>query len=435
MRLPQGRLVGCACVWLLAAAATADNEAHTEMSTSVGYRYGTEDDRTAANVLELAPSVEFDVSEGVSGRLSARARFDRFDLLQPGEPDFDSYEEFTKPAAIGTEATIELRDAYLDINLDRGVLRLGKQQIVWGALDGIKVLDALNPQSFEDFILEDFDASRIGLWSAHLDLSLGDWRAEIALIPDRTVHYVPEPGAWFELTAPRYRFGQTDPSINLETRGTGADDDSGTLGLRVSRYIGGLDVQAVAISGTDFEPLARLTVANGNPVLTTYHERRRLLGVSLGGSFSAFAWRAEMSFSPDRYFSVRHGNMLDHVRLDQFRGAVGFDINGPWGTFVNVQYLHDQLDDAPDGTTRPEEERIVTAFLRKRFAYDTFDVELRGYRSLEFDDHLVRASVEWAVSDNTRLKLAIDEFEGTQTGAFGQFDRRDLVSLTLEHTL
>jgi len=44
-------------------------------------------------------------------------------------------------------------------------LRLGKQQIVWGETDGLKLLDVMNPQNFREFILDEFEDSRLPLWS------------------------------------------------------------------------------------------------------------------------------------------------------------------------------------------------------------------------------------------------------------------------------
>jgi hypothetical protein len=57
------------------------------------------------------------------------------------------------PGRIGT---LELRDLYYEHRLDRSV-RLGKQQIVWGRLDGVKILDVVNPQTFREFILDDLE--------------------------------------------------------------------------------------------------------------------------------------------------------------------------------------------------------------------------------------------------------------------------------------
>lgn len=62
-----------------------------------------------------------------------------------------------------------LREIYLDINLDKWSFRLGKQQVVWGETDGLRLMDIINPQDFRrQFILRDSDEgyehTRIPLW-------------------------------------------------------------------------------------------------------------------------------------------------------------------------------------------------------------------------------------------------------------------------------
>ena len=72
----------------------------------------------------------------------------------------------TRPRLIGNRAEVELREFFLEGVFDRAQWRIGKQQVVWGQADGLKVLDVVNPQSFRAFILEDFEDSRLPLWTA-----------------------------------------------------------------------------------------------------------------------------------------------------------------------------------------------------------------------------------------------------------------------------
>jgi len=400
-----------------------------KLDVSITHQYATDDDTTIGFAALLEPELEYALSENVSLHLSGRVVLDQQDSLLPGQPEFENYNDGTAPYSFNDAVVGELRDAYLDITTSQGQIRLGKQQIVWGALDGIKVLDVLNPQSFEEFIVDDFEDSRIGLWSAYADLTLADWRVELAYIPDTTTHYLPEPGAFFEFTAPRFRFGSSASASTLPVRHLGPTQDEGALGLRVSRYLGGIDLQFVAINGVDF------AVDAGEPLLELFNERRELYGLALEGSWSRFVLRGEFSYSPNRVFNRRILDELETIELEQWRGALGLDIAAPWGVFVNVQYLQDQLVDAPPDVVRPEEDEIVTVFLRKRFAYDTFGVDLRWYSSLEEGDELLSLQFNYQFSDRGEIEVAVDQFHGDDIGPFGQFRNRDRVTLSLKYTL
>jgi hypothetical protein len=145
------------------------------------------------------------------------------------------------------------------------------------------------------------------------------------------------------------------------------------------------------------------------------------------------ALRFEVSYQPDRVFNTRTDDDLETRRLDQWRAAAGVDLDGPFGVFVNVQYLYDRVMDAPDDLIRPDLDRVVTVFARRRFAYDTLSVELRWYGELEPDNGMARGSVAYELGSNTTLSLSGVHFYGTNDGIFGEFQKRDRLVLTLSH--
>lgn len=402
--------------------------------TRLGYGHDLHGNARNATTLELSPDFRFKHSESVRSRLSLRLVGDERDSLIPGKPKLNNYDHLSKPLAAGDSWLLELRDAYVDLELGGGLVRLGKQQLVWGSLDGIKVLDILNPQSFEHFILADFDESRIGLWSAYADFTSHGWRFEGALIPDATTHYIPEPNSWFEFNAPRFRFGQMDSNNRLLSRDAGPDDNRGTAAIRLSRYVRGVDFQLVATSGLDFEPLGRTITSNNQQILETYHARRSLFGIGMETSFSTFALRGELAYSPNRVVNLRGPQGLTADRLANWRGGVGIDWSAPLGLFINLQYLHEKIVSAPSELVKPDDEQLVTLFARKRLWHDTLNVEFRWYEGLQDHDRLLRLFMSYQINDRSTLELTLDNFTGTSRGVFGQFDRRDQLSLRFEHT-
>ena len=407
----------------------------TEMPVDLSLGLGGRDAAAMQAQLEVEPRWDFSHGDRSSAVASFRLRVDARDELEPGEPPFANYARASAPITLGDLGTLELRDLYWEQRLDRGLLRLGKQQIVWGRLDGIKILDVVNPQTFREFILDDLDASRIGLWSAYLDLSLGDWRAEFTWLPDLTSHDIPEPGAWFELTAPRFRFGA--PSEQASPPTTTADDDDiladSAAGLRLSRSLGGVDVSALAYTGRDHEPLGRLRSADGALSVERYHRRREVLGVSAAGARGSLAWRAELSHQPGRHFNLRDATGLASTALDQTTVGLGADLTLPLDLFANVQFVWDRVHDAPATLVRPDEDRLLTLFLRRGFAYETIRTELRWYHSLTDHDDTVVARARLEVNDSTSAYVSAEWFHGDGNGLFGQFARQERIVLGVTH--
>jgi hypothetical protein len=74
-----------------------------------------------------------------------------------------------------------LRELYVDTKLGDWQFRVGKQQVVWGTADGIKLLDIINPTDFREFNQNTFEDSRIPIWMVKAETNLTD-RSNLQLI-------------------------------------------------------------------------------------------------------------------------------------------------------------------------------------------------------------------------------------------------------------
>ncbi len=66
-----------------------------------------------------------------------------------------------------------LRELYLDVKIAGIDLRLGKQQVVWGTADGIKLLDIINPTDYRWWNQDPMEDARIPVWMAVGERNLG----------------------------------------------------------------------------------------------------------------------------------------------------------------------------------------------------------------------------------------------------------------------
>jgi hypothetical protein len=84
-----------------------------------------------------------------------------------GTLNYDSNEAYTQRDA--------LREAYVDSQVGDWSLRTGKQQVVWGTADGMKLLDAINPTDYSEMAQNQMEDSRIPVWmiNAEKDLEAG----------------------------------------------------------------------------------------------------------------------------------------------------------------------------------------------------------------------------------------------------------------------
>ncbi len=99
-----------------------------------------------------------------------------------------------------------LREAYIDTEYDDWTIRAGKQQVVWGTADGMKLLDMMNPTDYTEMAQNQMEDSRIPVWM---------FSAETVLANDTDLTMV--------ISEPRENiFAGLNRSIVTSVRGNGA---------------------------------------------------------------------------------------------------------------------------------------------------------------------------------------------------------------------
>jgi hypothetical protein len=83
-----------------------------------------------------------------------------------GVGKYDGNESYTQRDA--------LREAYIDTEVNDFSIRAGKQQVVWGTADGMKLLDAINPTDYSEMAQNQMEDSRIPVWMINAEKDVED---------------------------------------------------------------------------------------------------------------------------------------------------------------------------------------------------------------------------------------------------------------------
>jgi hypothetical protein len=99
----------------------------------------------------------------VDGDISNSSYHVELDLMTDGKAlnDYDSHDSYTQRDA--------LREAYVDMERGDWSVRAGKQQVVWGTADGMKLLDAINPTDYSEMAQNQMEDSRIPVWMLNVE--------------------------------------------------------------------------------------------------------------------------------------------------------------------------------------------------------------------------------------------------------------------------
>lgn len=383
----------------------------------------------------FTPEISFDLSDKSRVTIIGRVRGDLKDRLEPGEPTDSSRSGISGRLKLGDGIDAEIREAYLDTEFAGAYWRLGKQQIVWGQADGLKVLDVLNPQSYREFILDEFDESRIPLWSVNAEIPVGDFTLQMVWIPDTTYNDIPEAGATYAFTSPlivpQVPAGVPVTFAPLDKPSNAFSDSD--VGVKLSAFLGGWDLSLNYAYHYQDNPVTRRSLLGDGVHVFQSYERSHLIGGTFSNVFGDFTLRGELGYSTGKWFQTRDLSDADGVvRSDEFAYVIGLDYAGFSDWFLSAQIFQSHLTNAPEGLVRGGSETNITALVQRDFMNEALRAEALWIHSVNDGDGVVQLSLNYEWRSNIRFKAGADIFYGQKEGLFGQFRETDRVMVGIE---
>jgi hypothetical protein len=143
-----------------------------ELTEQIAYSYSG--DEPHDNISSLKSSLfldyEYKFKNGFKFKSNAKAYYDAIYDIR-GSEKYSSYE------LDELRSEVELYDAYIEGTLtDKLDMRLGRQVVVWGRSDTIRVTDVLNPIDNRRPGMVDIEDLRLPVTMAKLDYFMADWR-------------------------------------------------------------------------------------------------------------------------------------------------------------------------------------------------------------------------------------------------------------------
>jgi hypothetical protein len=388
----------------------------------------------------LVPELDWQAAPGLRLVASARVRGDAFDRLEPGHPKPEEVSVLSRRYFAGDHVDYELRELRLETRLGAAHVTLGKQQVVWGEADGLKVLDVVDPQDFREFILDDFEDSRIPLWTLNVELPLGPVGLQAIWVPDPSFHELPEPDSVFAFTAPRFlppRVPGFVPALEDVDRPRRllADSDAG---LRAHVLAGGWDLALSYLWQYAKEPVFEAALGVGPPgptvTFTPTYRRTHVVGATASNAFGDLTVRAEAVWFSDRYVSTDDPRVADDllVETDELGYVLGFDWFGFEDALVSLQLFQSWIPERAEGLVRDRLETVTTLFVRRELWNQRLRLEGMWLHGLNEQDGLVRPKLAYQLRNDLWVWLGLDLFYGGGDGVFGQYDARDRAVVGME---
>jgi len=359
-----------------------------------------------------------------------------------------------------------LRECYLDVLTDRLDLRLGKQQVVWGTADGVRILDLVNPLDYREWTLKDYIDSRIPLWMINAEGNLlMNGQLQVLLIPDWQANYYPPAGAPFTLRTVRIGAEAAQKVTTQTIDEKPAHNLKNTkIGLRWRNIIEGhafeytlnylhtYNFASSAYTNVQFVPLTVFVTRRAEQIeiLGGTFSKTITEGILLPGLAKGWTLRGEFAYIKGDAFNYgTDRNIAGTIDVDQYNYVLGFDKNF-WSNWIfSFQFI--QMWAKPveknssfnknkftllNGATRgplDELETILTLQIATDFLHERLKPQVLIIYG-DDNDWRISPKVSYEISDQWLVTTGLHFFEGRESGLSGQFDKNDQLFLEAKYS-
>lgn len=325
---------------------------------------------------------------------------------------------------------IELKELYLDINFRNFDLRIGRQIVRWGVVEGARVTDEINPLDFYELILRDIDDRYIPLFMIKGDLYLGANTFEGMIIPEVRGHRPAPKGSEWE----QFRF-----LPNLEKPGQPYEDipnhiENTEIAFKYTRLFSGFELSASYFYTWDDFPSSFRSIAGAGsgefalaPTVdfTPKYNRLHIYGTTFSKTFQGFVFNAEAAYVDGKVFGARFGDGLSveegEIQKDYVKYAVGLDLV-ILGVDVSPAAIQQYIIDYETNIIQDRFDTVGAVFIRKEFIHNLWTGNLLVLYFFNDKDWLIRPRTFYNITDRLRFSFGIDIFEGKiGTGLPGEF--------------
>lgn len=402
--------------------------------------YGAQSHYFQKNSLRIDGELDLSINNDLSLTTLVRLQYDNENRLLDGSKELGNYSGVSEPHYYGEHTYLELREVYLDWYFGENYLKLGKQQVVWGETDGLRVLDIINPTDYREMILPDFEDSRIPIWMVNYSRSFSNVNLQFLFIPDTTTSLVGD--GLYAPSSPRFV-----PSITGGFSAISIEDDKGVdtklgntdVALKITHSLDGFDLGFIAISQyndtyvieSNYEVIDDLTTLTLSPK----YFRRNLLGFTYSQAFGDLVVRSEAAISDAQYSYLKDNTVNKGLqRSKELSYALALDWSILDDGIITGQFFQSILSSSGKNLTRDKTDSSWSVMLSQYFVNQIYNVDLMFLQNINDRDGLFRAKFNWAYSDALNVSFGGDYFFGDSEGLFGQFESNDRVYFTVEYT-
>lgn len=323
----------------------------------------------------------------------------------------------TYNAILKERTGFELREAYLDHTENHWGLRAGRQLVIWGAADGLRITDLVSPLDMTEFLAQDYDDIRMPVNALRLFVFNDKVRVEAIAVPAFEGYVLPVDASnpWSVLPT-----GSPLPVVWNDTGSRPAFHLSNfEYGGRLSVTLPGVDFSLSGLYTWNKMPVIQYAPSPTEITVSPQYYRMGFVGGDISKPLGQFVLRGEAAYNIDKHFSYKPETMRQPQQgFRSLNWLVGVDWYAPSEWMLSAQFSTENIFGYEDCIMQERNNMLATLNVSKKLFNSTLQLSDFTYFDVSNKGWFSRFAADYALSDQIHLLAGFDWFGGDK-GIFG----------------
>lgn len=332
-------------------------------------------------------------------------------------------------ALLKEQTGITLREAYLSYANAHVDLRAGRQIIIWGVADALRLTDQISPMDYTEFLAQDYDDIRTPVNAFRLRLVRQAFNVELVCIPVSDFFTLPtdERNPWAaHIDAPMpYTF-------DLDSRKPKTRLRNVEFGGRLSVNLSGIDFSFCGLHTWNKMPAFSYAVDPAGAAMTVVGHYRRLtmFGADVSFPIGRFVVRGELAANLNEVQNAEFGSEVQGRNV--FNALLGVDWYAGNDWMLSAQYAHKHVGGSIEGLSVLRNTGVATVRVSKELFRNTLALSSFAYIDVSHGGVFNRLSCKYDLNDQISLTAGYDYFHA-DAGMFAMYSRNSEVWVKLKY--
>ena len=404
------------------------------LALAVSVQAGAQDEDTATDTLLVGetPADELQVqvkgfldtyhaarTEGKGEWLASRTRARGELTLEKGGARLFVSMNAIYNALLKEQTGITLREAYLSYANAHVDLRAGRQIIIWGVADALRLTDQISPMDYTEFLAQDYDDIRTPVNAFRLRLVRQAFNVELVCIPVSDFFTLPtdERNPWAaHIDAPMpYTF-------DLDSRKPKTRLRNVEFGGRLSVNLSGIDFSFCGLHTWNKMPAFSYAVdpAGASMTVVGHYRRLTMFGADVSFPIGRFVVRGELAANLNEVQNAEFGSEVQGRNV--FNALLGVDWYAGNDWMLSAQYAHKHVGGSLTGLSVIRNTGVATVRVSKELFRNTLALSSFAYIDVSHGGVFNRLSCKYDLNDQISLTAGYDYFHA-DAGMFAMYSR------------